>query len=180
MNLIYKIQFHSYWHTGSGLSGGTTADSEVIKTENGLPFIPGKTLKGLLKAAATDLQETGTGLISDDFLFSAFGRADEDGTTCHYTNALLSPDVQTLLEEKAGLKEVLFQNIASTAIDDKGQAVGSSLRTTQVTVPLTLYAEILNFPAEYAIQLEYCLKYIKRMGTKRHRGLGRCDWSTVK
>jgi CRISPR/Cas system CMR subunit Cmr4 (Cas7 group RAMP superfamily) len=50
--LKYKIEFLSDWHCGSGLSSGSDLDSLCIKDELNLPFVPGKTLKGLLHEAA--------------------------------------------------------------------------------------------------------------------------------
>ena len=50
--LIYKIEFQSYWHIGSGLSTGTANDASLLKDRNNFPFIPGKTLKGLIRDAA--------------------------------------------------------------------------------------------------------------------------------
>ncbi len=47
-DLTIKIEFFSPWHCGSGPSAGADADSLVIKDINGLPFIPGKTIKGLI------------------------------------------------------------------------------------------------------------------------------------
>ena len=47
--LTYQIQFHSYWHCGSGLAAGAGVDALVVKDANGLPFVPGKTIKGLLR-----------------------------------------------------------------------------------------------------------------------------------
>jgi CRISPR/Cas system CMR subunit Cmr4 (Cas7 group RAMP superfamily) len=53
--ITYKILFHSEWHCGSGLSSGSDLDALVVKDAEGFPFIPGKTLKGLLKEAAFEL-----------------------------------------------------------------------------------------------------------------------------
>ena len=64
---IYKIQFFDYWHTGSGLAGGTYADSIVNKDETDLPIIPGRTIKGLLKDAANSLQRLNNELITNNF-----------------------------------------------------------------------------------------------------------------
>ena len=45
----YKVTFLDYWHLSSGLSAGAKLDSTVTRDENGLPYIPGKTIKGLIK-----------------------------------------------------------------------------------------------------------------------------------
>ena len=49
MDITYTIEFFSYWHCGSGLSAGADVDSLVIKDAIGMPFVPGKTIKGLIR-----------------------------------------------------------------------------------------------------------------------------------
>lgn len=51
----YHIEFFSQWHCGSGLSAGADIDLLVIKDKEGMPFIPGKTLKGLIREAVENL-----------------------------------------------------------------------------------------------------------------------------
>lgn len=181
MNIKYQIEFHDYWHAGSGLSGGVLVDSEVIKTIDGLPYIPGKTLKGLIRDAAKTLKSTDIPkIISENFIEEVLGTKTQS-SSCHFSNAYLSTKIQTHFETKQE-KEILFQSISSTAIGKEGQAENNSLRTIQVTIPLVLYAEINGFSekTEFQDSLKYCFQYIKRMGHKRHRGLGRCDWSILK
>ena len=48
----YKVTFLDYWHLSSGLSAGSKLDSTVTRDENGLPYIPGKTIKGLIREMA--------------------------------------------------------------------------------------------------------------------------------
>ena len=55
MDITYTIEFFSYWHCGSGLSAGADVDSLVIKDAKGMPFVPGKTIKGLIREAAETL-----------------------------------------------------------------------------------------------------------------------------
>ena len=55
MNMDYKIEFFSNWHCGSGLAAGADVDALVIKDKDGLPYVPGRTIKGLLRDAATEL-----------------------------------------------------------------------------------------------------------------------------
>ena len=44
----YCIKFLDYWHLGSGDSAGSMYDSIVVKDKFGLPYVPGKTVKGKL------------------------------------------------------------------------------------------------------------------------------------
>ena len=45
----------SYWHVGTGKGSGPTHDAVVIRTAGGLPFLPGKAIKGLLREATSTL-----------------------------------------------------------------------------------------------------------------------------
>lgn len=188
----YSIEILSYWHTGSGLYGGVDANLAVIKDEQGLPFIPGKTIKGLLREAAVYLSALPAG-IPDNFVSDVFGeeqleRAEVISSSCFFTNAELSSYLKEQLSlaknETASIdparlekkKAMLFSTLASTAIDHKGQALDQSLRQMEVTVPLTLYGTIAGFPVDdtYEAALKKCLAWIKRLGMNRSRGLGRC------
>jgi len=59
MELNYKIKILSDWHIGSGLDSATDVDALVLKDDNKLPYIPGKTIKGLIKDAVNDMIEIG-------------------------------------------------------------------------------------------------------------------------
>jgi CRISPR/Cas system CMR subunit Cmr4 (Cas7 group RAMP superfamily) len=48
----YQIEFFSEWHCGSGLAAGADVDALVVKDKDKLPFVPGKTIKGLIREAA--------------------------------------------------------------------------------------------------------------------------------
>ncbi len=186
--LTYQIEFFSYWHASSGLTGGTYADLLVNRTREGLPYIPGRTLKGLLREAAETIQAFQPEMISAAFVQQVFGQQptqeqlEQEGHTkeaeAFFTNATLSPHLtQAITEEQ---KPYLFDVVASTAIEgQKGIAQHGTLRQLEVTVPLTLYASIEQFPDEpgYEAMMQRCMKWIKRMGLNRSRGLGRCQFS---
>lgn len=187
--LLYKIRFFHYWHASSGLSAGTDANLVVRKNNRNLPLIPGKTLKGLLREAATKVNKLNDEMVSEEFISRVFGWGDdheEEGKTaisglCFFRNAELSGD----LSEKVAAKNqspFLYANLSTTAINEKGLAKKHSLRTTEVTIPLTLYASIENFPDQdsYLQQITYCFQWIKRMGLNRNRGLGACEFSILK
>lgn len=184
--IIYQIDFFSYWHAGSGLSGSTYADSVVNKNENGLPVIPGKTIKGLLREAAENINQLDKNLVSDNFIVDVFGVSADDTTNpakeakAFFTNATLSKKLSEDILEK-DLTENLYHVISSTRIDENGQANDGSLRQLEVSVPITLYGSIEQFPdSNYENDLENCLKWIKQLGQSRNRGLGKCKFSIVK
>lgn len=187
-NINYTIEFHTYWHCGSGLSKGADLDSLVVKDSNGLPFVPGKTIKGLLKEAVEDIR----GFLEkeeDDVFKGFFGYFNDKKVlsnaetidknmlrgTGFFTNAELSEkEKNAIVSNKA--QSFLYESIASTALEENGVAKEHSLRTMQVVVPCVLHGEILNVPEELYDELVQALKYIKRLGQNRNRGLGRCTF----
>jgi len=181
---IYQIEFFTFWHAGSGLSGSTYADSIVLKNGDNLPVIPGKTLKGLLREAAETIHVLNDKLISTEFIKDIFGEGEQiNGNTkrkegkAFFGNATLSEDLSKSLVDKK-MTDSLYQVIASTQIDENGQAKDHSLRQLEVTIPLKLYALIDHFPMEeYKEQMQHCFNWIKQMGVNRNRGLGKCKFS---
>lgn len=177
MNIHYDITFHSYWHCGSGLAAGADVDSLVIKDGDGLPYIPGKTMKGLVREAVNEiLALSGKNEITDNYL-SLFGYFEDDRNDMYksnsfFTNAQL-PEKCNI--RKQGLQKYLYTSVAQTAIDaETGTAKEHSLRRIEVVVPCQLEGDILNVPEVMAGTVLDALKFIKHMGLGRNRGLGRC------
>lgn len=168
----YKITFLDFWHLSSGLSGGAKMDSGVIKDSDGFPFVPAKTLKGVLREVANAHSEH----FSSDFINSCFGeevqenRVPKEGI-CHFSNANLSDSTKIQLQN---LTRFLYAKIASTAIDENfGSAKNGSLREIEVVKPISLYGTIHNIPALHNQSMQNLLKSLKQMGLNRNRGLGR-------
>lgn len=189
--IIYKIDFFSYWHVSSGLYGSTHADLLVNKTKEGLPFIPGKTLKGLLREAAEFLNKLNSDFVKIDFVNDVFGEKEPEGNNndsekyreealSFFSSATLSKNLQSKIDSTNS--SYLYKVLSSTKISEIGLAEDHSLRELEVTIPLTLYASIEDFPKKegYVAQLEHCMNFVKRMGLNRSRGLGRCQFSIIK
>lgn len=182
-DIIYQIEFYSYWHVGSGLSGSTYADSIVQKNNDNLPFIPGKTIKGLLRDAATILNKLEDSIITIEFIKDVFGEHPKVNNEhiegkAFFSNAGLSQYLSEKIIHQ-NISDTLYYVISSTKIDDKGQAQSQSLRQLEVTIPINLYGIINNFPIKdgYEQQLIYCFNWVRQLGLNRNRGLGRCQFS---
>ncbi|KAA6340949.1 hypothetical protein EZS27_011218 [termite gut metagenome] len=185
MNIKYKITFFGDWHCGSGLSSGVDVDLLVIKDENNLPFIPGKTIKGLVREAVEEINQLSK---SDDdetkeMIHQAFGYFDKKNKEatkglCFFANAELNEELKKKITE-AQFSKYLYRRIASTAINDEGVAEEHSLRRIEVTIPCELYGKIIDVPEELEINIIKGLRFIKRLGQNRNRGLGRCSITII-
>lgn len=183
MTIRYKIEFYTYWHCGSGLSAGADVDLLAIKDEDGFPFIPGKTVKGLIREATETLVKLNPGRYpSWDEVERIFGQDNSLQGCAFFSNAEL-PD-----EDKAALKPYakhLFTALSSTAIGDDGIALEHSLRRIEVALPCVLTGEIMRWPDDEKGEneniklIEDSLAFVKRLGENRNRGLGRCRFSIM-
>lgn len=173
----YSIQFYGYWHIGSGLSGGTKADNLVLKDPNNLPFIPGKTIKGLFRNAAQELVAFSSSFINEEIAKKAFGSEgtnEDSSSSIFFSDAQLDrSEAMQLISEK--LSENLFEIISSTKINKQGTAEDKSLRQMEVTIPLTLFGSIQVFEGEFTELILKSASMIKYLGLNRNRGLGRCE-----
>ena len=95
-----------------------------------------------------------------------------------FTNAEL-PEEEKRVIMSENLRPYLYRTLSSTAVDANGIAVEHSLRRIEVSVPCTLYGSILGLPDDEELKnlMADALKYIKRLGQNRNRGLGRCSIS---
>lgn len=170
----YQIDFFSPWHCGSGLAAGAETDALVIKDKNGLPFIPGRTVKGLVRQAVEEV----SGLKGDGVdVVALFGDEGSSPSSLFFSNAVLT-DAEVIVAEH--LQSQLFSETAYTAIDKDGIAKQGSLRRMETVIPCQLQGRILGIPSEEdKAAIVESLAYIKNLGLHRNRGLGRCTF-TVK
>ena len=194
-----KISLLGYWYIGTGHEAGAYADSIALKDRDNLPFIPGKTLKGMFRNSA-QLCCNNSILTEDemDVLFGVPGTSlerpcdnndldnDELATSgiLHFNNAELTGSEKNEIKEQ-DLSRHLYKIIQSTAIDKNGVAADKSLRSCEVVVPLNFITSIsyednqkFNDTFESEDKLKELLKtlasFITEIGGKRRRGFGRC------
>lgn len=200
MSLEARIELLSEAAIGSGF-GNVGIDQDVSLDHYGLPAIPGRRLKGLLREATTELFEAlsrsdgGTTLVQKLMpLPELFGTAQRPGAvhigTARFAGGRAWGDAVDLQEWIAYWRDLIGEKVehlfdagftavrAQTAIDlETGAARESSLRTTRV------FARGLRFraPIEIAsgspekVQRTLALgcAALQRMGTSRNRGFGR-------
>ncbi len=188
MDIHYTIQFYSYWHCGSGLAAGADVDELVIKDYDRFPFVPGKTMKGLIRDAVEEIISLRDQWNQKrNYFIQTFGNSEDkdhlaQGNEEHksqqgeafFTNAEF-PEVMKKKIQEGQLQEYLYVQLASTAIDKDGIAKDHSLRQTEAVIPCTMEGKILHVPTEFSNDILNGMKFIKRLGMNRFHGLGRCD-----
>lgn len=190
-----RIQMLSFWHPGTGRGQGPGADAEANRDTVGLPQVPGRTLKGLLREAAETAAALGQveGVEVSTLFGSAFSGPEVDtgpdparhqsrqGTLSIYSahlgrTAAEVPQWQAWGQSDKNHSKVrhLFRTIASTKLED-GVAADHSLRSVEVVVPvhLTARVECSDLPAATRV-LQAAAPYVSALGAHRTRGLGRC------
>lgn len=182
----YCLEFLSDWLCSSGLSAGVTADVVPVRDREGLPYVPGKTIKGVLRETAFEIDYFkknsyahvivrlfGQGADQTSDSSAAAGRA-------YFSSALLPQDMVEQLMRCDGevpLAKYLFRSVAAIAIDESGLVREHTLRKLEVCMPIRLYGYIEWQAEEYERErelLEMAMKWVKCMGSWRNRGLGRC------
>ena len=97
MTINYELKFFDYWHISSGLSGGAALDRYVVKDMARLPYVPGKTIKGLVREMAELFWD-------QDDINECFGKQgikknsqiDFDDTTqaqCYFSSAVIDKSI---------------------------------------------------------------------------------------
>ena len=199
-----EIDLLDLWQAGSGRGEGHHLDSVPVLDADNLPFLPGRTIKGLLRDAVLHLESIqgfapellgasssatprGTIPITTWIFGTRDGKSGGAQTRFNSTagkiwvsDARLSPAIRQRLTDRdqPSLRAALFHDVFATAIDGvTGQAKDQSLRSKRVCVPMVLHCDLeVDSDATLAI-VEAALPLIEAIGTQRTRGLGRCIWT---
>ncbi|MCD9527520.1 RAMP superfamily CRISPR-associated protein [Photobacterium carnosum] len=191
-SLMIGLDLRSDWHIGSGEEGGAYADALMLKDRLGLPYMPGKSLKGLFREAFEQAHAngwfSGSDVLGTEIINVLFGQQGETLTTqgiLHFSSAVLSPTEQDFFRFNSdpAVTKHLYRVLQSTAINAQtGVAKNASLRSIEVAVPMILTAQVsmsLHLTDNIQVKdwpivqwLTQCSHLILTLGAKRHRGLG--------
>jgi CRISPR/Cas system CSM-associated protein Csm3 (group 7 of RAMP superfamily) len=184
ISVIFELL--SYWHAGSGAGRSSHLDALVQKDQTGLPYLPGRTVKGLFREGLQSCEDVGR--VEFGRTNELFGTPTQKGIpgvslpgTLAFQNAVLSESEHSWLsgetEEQTGCRAALYDRFSSTQLDDQGIAVDRTLRTIELCVPLTLQTTIIGPSSDWNRWTEDMKKacvMIRTLGSHRSRGLGRC------
>lgn len=179
---------------GDGVAG--VVDAEVQHDAYGLPYLSGKTLKGLLAATCAELftaLETAVPGQTDVWrqtarqLFGAPGSLAEQMGSLHVGDARLPLSLQQAvayeIDKKLWQREEVLASLTAlrhqTAMDaETGAPRKETLRTARVILRGVTFVARLDFvddaPSPNGLALlAACAKALRRAGTDRNRGRGR-------
>lgn len=179
-----------YWHVGTGSGRGGHLDAVVRRDELGLPLVPGRSLKGLLRDAVCKAHALGWYGDAEDpstLLFGSSSQAVSEGRsvpgTLRVSDARLPSALRDAIaarsdKERGVLVSAFYREMFSTAIDEhSGVAREHSLRGIEVAVPCELIADLEALePAtesRWAETVRTALPLLRAVGGHRTRGYGR-------
>jgi len=194
LKAIIEIELLSETVFGGDGSVLGTADIEIQTDERGLPYLAGRTLKGLIREQAewynSFLPEEER---LDREILRLFGKPWEDNHEgLRFGNAKLSDAVYALVEDHdLSGAEILnaVSNVRSmTSIDETGRAAKGTLRQVRVMKPgFVLYAPVFanaELSERERMLLEKAVKLVRHVGVMRNRGKGevqcRLTWVNVR
>lgn len=199
MKLIMTLLSDALPGSGEGLGG--IIDVDVNYDEYGLPYIPAKRLKGILRESALDLRDVEK--LTDPQVETLFGtRGKKHGTSFRLSDGYLPnyQQIRAFLKECAkerkddktykssfhrqAVLDFYTYTRAQTAIEDSGVAKEHSLRTFRVLKKdLTFAFECEDLSKDDLENLKLICAVTRRFGSSRTRGLGaialRCDCSAA-
>ena len=180
---------------GSGGGFGAVIDQDVVFDDTGLPYIPGKRVKGCLRDAALEVRDMfecariGANLPETEInkTFGIIGSGDSPALHFHdLTMEEYEPNRQWLrfLEQEPKYapfitREAVLRNYTDirqqTRIEDDGTAANHSLRTLRVLRKGLVFSgvvEIREENRELHRILQLAAMNWRRFGTHRNRGFG--------
>lgn len=188
----YKLQLtllsDATFGRGDGVAG--LVDVEVEHDVYGLPYLRGRTLKGLLAEECANilfgLQQAARWQQAAQSLFGQPGSNLEDGAGLHVGDAALPAALRAAIaadlqaDKPAYTPNDILESLTAirnqTAMDETGVPEKGSLRAMRVILRGTVFEADLHFPSppkENALALlAACAKALRRVGTGRNRGRG--------
>jgi CRISPR/Cas system CSM-associated protein Csm3 (group 7 of RAMP superfamily) len=190
LTLQFTLQSAATFGRGDGVAG--LVDEEIEHDADGLPYLRGRTLKGLLAEECANvlyaLELQGKADQWRDLAYAMFGRP---GSLLADTGTLRVGDARLPVELRQALKAIVARNEVTidevlaaltsirrqTSLNEYGGPEYGSLRSMRVILPGTTFEAALEFSSKPDTQalslLAACVLAWRRAGINRNRGRGR-------
>jgi len=193
LNMVIKTLTHVGPGSGEGYGSGVGRD--VVFDDLGLPYLPARRIKGVLREAAIELQEmfTSAGImtVTNDQIEKLFGREGQQEGSGLIVTDFYFPDYKHIqkwfkyLFDQYGmlfappvLMDYFTETRHQTSINDQGVAEEGSLRTSRVLrKDLSFEGKLfLNDDSEEDTRLiALACANMRRLGGQRNRGFGEVE-----
>ena len=191
-NLILKLELLSDALIGSGEGWGANIDSDMVFDEFGLPYIPARRIKGILRESALEVAEmfkkSEINTVFCMYIDTLFGKPGQDHPSPISFSNLYLADYQSnrewmdwIIKQHSNYfsREIVLNTFSSirqqTSISDEGTAKENSLRTLRVLKKDNLFFGNVVFDPIDNDQLSllvFSVLNLRHLGTSRNRGLG--------
>lgn len=191
-NITFDILLLSDTCCGNGTGNGGNVDVCACFDEGGLPIIPGRRLKGLLKEKSALLAENGFTAKNGKTVTMAdveglFGGDGGKAARLEVYDARLkgADEISAELKGKFNPKEisqVFTQERYQTAIDKNGIAKDGSLRTIETVLKNTEFSGLIKITDATEVDaeiMESSLKLLRNIGMDKSRGLGEIECRNI-
>lgn len=182
-NFILSITLLSDTLIGNAEGYGAIIDKDSVFDEVGLPIIPGKRIKGILREQAELYNKFAykkDGFIED--VFGTTGQTEKNKEKLTVSNFMLEnyqpnkAEIHTLIKCKDLSKSEVqgyFTSIRMmTKIDSDGIASDTSLRTFRILKRGLVFRGELGFDSDLLPHFEKIVSLTRRIGSSRNRGMG--------
>ena len=206
LDLRYRVAWHGRWHVGSGHQSATVDRLQrrwVSRDSDGIPFVPGSQIKGVLRhncerlaialglgaidphsgveAGDHSLVANFRPLAKSDLLIDRLFGSRYQGECLFVTNALPATSASgtpTMVAARTAIDRVTGtvreQHLFTTEVVEKDVDLHGNIRARHPDGVLTQDGK--GFPYEYALLVAGMLS-METLGSDRSVGLGRCDVS---
>ncbi len=183
--VILEIEMLDYWHCGGGRSSGDYLDVLAERDSLGLPFVPGRLLKGLLRDALVRCEAFGHA--PHGTAVALFGARKSEPQpapgSLRVADARLPEALRHWLRApgSTAYRQALSRELFTAAVDETtGITTERRPRGMEAIVPLTLEAELRPIagsapPSDWRDSVATALPLIGAVGAYRTKGLGRCE-----
>lgn len=186
MIIKYDITFFSYWLCSAGMSPIIGNKAMAVKDADGLPYVPGRTLKVILRDSFKKMikwkfsEQYYKQYILSDSLIDLFGDTKLRAGTAHFSDATL-PEEERSYIIATDTQRFLFSEASHLRIQDdieKGPSVAEY--KTEVVIPCTLKGSIYipkdtRNMSDVIDVFKDSFGFVKRIGLHHNIGYGRCQ-----
>lgn len=200
-----RFELHDYWHSSAGQAVRAGLNATVVR-KDGLPYIPGRTVKGLLREALTQAEGFGavpegatewlcgvsTKPVPQTVRDLAEDRFGTEAAALVVDDAALPSDwmLWARTDEGRAMLEDIGMVLHTTAIDREGQVIDKTLRSIEVMPPMRLHAPLALMPQVGCVPgwakdvgwhkvIRTAVPLLRAVGSRRNRGLGRATVTLV-